>query len=89
MTINPRDHPSDKVSKHIQLVSYSRPWFTISGGDYCIPFLRVVRITEGVSATANKESEEEKLRKLCGYSVNAVRLPLIIRPAVVVRPAYC
>ena len=30
---------------------------------------------EGVSATANEVSEEEKLRKLCGYSVNAVRLP--------------
>jgi hypothetical protein len=43
--------------------------------DYCIPFHRVIRITEGVSATANAVSEEEKLRKLCGYSVNAVRLP--------------
>ena len=74
MTINPRDHPSDKVSNHTQLVSYSGPYFTISGGDYCIPFLRVVRITEGVSATANEESEEEKLRRLCGYSVNAARL---------------
>jgi hypothetical protein len=31
--------------------------------------------TEGVSATANEVSEEEKLRKLCGYAVNAVRLP--------------
>jgi hypothetical protein len=31
-----------------------------------MPFHRVVRITEGVSATANEESEEEKLRKLCG-----------------------
>ena len=27
---------------------------------------------EGVSATANTVSEEEKLRKLCGYSVNVV-----------------
>ena len=44
-----------------------------------MPFHRVVRITEGVSATANKVSEEEKLRKLCGYSVNAVRLPDINR----------
>ena len=40
-----------------------------------MPYHRVVRITEGVSATANEVSEEEKLRKLCGYSVNAVRLP--------------
>ena len=31
-----------------------------------MPFHRVVRISEGVSATANEESEEEKLRKLCG-----------------------
>jgi hypothetical protein len=30
--------------------------------------------TEGVSATANIVSEEEKLRKLCGYSVDAVRM---------------
>ncbi|MDD2491998.1 MAG: hypothetical protein PHV12_07390, partial [Bacteroidales bacterium] len=29
-------------------------------------FHRVIRITEGVSATANEVSEEEKLRKLCG-----------------------
>jgi hypothetical protein len=47
----------------------------MSGKNYCIPFHRVLRITEGVSAAANEESEEEKLRKLCGYSVNAVRLP--------------
>jgi len=33
---------------------------------YCMPFHRVVRITEGVSATVNAVSEEEKLRKLCG-----------------------
>mgnify|MGYP000845345893 CR=1 FL=1 len=39
--------------------------------NYCMPFHIVVRITEGVSATANEESEEEKLRKLCGYYVNA------------------
>ena len=63
------------MSKRTQLASYIRPCFTISGRAYCIPYHRVVRITEGVSATANEESEEEKLRKLCGYSVNAVRLP--------------
>ena len=78
MTINPRDHPSDKVSSRTRITSYSRPCFTISGRSYYIPFNRVVRITEGVSATANEVSEEEKLRKLCGYSVNAVRLPDII-----------
>ena len=38
---------------------------------YCMPFHRVIRITEGVSATANTVSEEEKLRKLCEYYVNA------------------
>jgi hypothetical protein len=47
----------------------------MTGKNYCMPFHRVVRINEGVSATANEMSEEEKLRKLCGYSVNAVRLP--------------
>jgi hypothetical protein len=47
----------------------------MTGKNSCIPYHRVVRITEGVSATANEMSEEEKLRKLCGYSVNAVRLP--------------
>ena len=47
----------------------------MTGKNYCIPFHRVFRIIEGVSATANAVSEEEKLRKLCGYSVNAVRLP--------------
>ena len=41
---------------------------------FCMPFHRVILITEGVSATANEESEEEKLRKLCGYSVNAAKL---------------
>jgi hypothetical protein len=50
----------------------------MTGKNYCMPFHRVVRITEGVSATANEESEEEKLRKLCGYSVSAVELPDII-----------
>ena len=34
--------------------------------------------TEGVSAAANAVSEEEKLLKLCGYSVNAVRLPAMV-----------
>ncbi len=47
----------------------------MTGKNYCMPFHRVIRITEGVSATANEMSEEEKLRKFCGYSVNAVRLP--------------
>ena len=41
LTINPRDDPSDKVSNRIQLRSYSRPCFTISGKNSCMPFHRV------------------------------------------------
>ena len=39
MTINPRGHPSDKVSKHSQLTSFSHP-LTLRN-DYCMPFHRV------------------------------------------------
>ena len=67
MTINPWDHPRDKVSNPTQLASYSRPCFTISGRDSCMPFHRVVRITEVVSATANKVSEEEPARNQAAF----------------------
>ena len=86
LTINPRGHPSDKVSKRIQLTSSSHPLplrndssscaallpagvpscLRMTGKNSCMPFHRVIRITEGVSAAANAVSEEEKLRKLCG-----------------------
>ena len=39
MTINPRGHPSDKVSKRIQLTSSSHP--LPLRNDYCMPFHRV------------------------------------------------
>ena len=38
LTINPTDDPSDKVSNRIQLRSYSRPCFTISGKITAYPF---------------------------------------------------
>ena len=83
MTINPRGHPSDKVSN----TYYSAPpqssaatperllVFAVDWQELLHTLSQSIRITEGVSATANAVSEEEKLRKLCGYSVNAVRLP--------------
>ena len=90
MTINPRDHPSDKVSNpcysvHPQSSAATTERFLLAGFAVCgggsvvaaddwQEFLHAlsqsIRITDGVSATANEGSEEEKLRKLCGYSVN-------------------
>ena len=82
LTINPWDHPRDKVSNPC----YSAPpqssaatperllVFADDWQELLHALSQSIRITEGVSATANTVSEEEKLRNLCGYSVNAVRI---------------